>query len=426
VADTNNNRVQVFNSSGVFQSTFGSFGTGDGQFHSPRGIAVGSGGNIYVADASNNRVQVFNSSGVFQSTFGSSGTGDGQFTVPFGIAVGSGGNIYVADTDNYRVQIFNSSGAFRSTFGSFGTGDGQFHSPRGIAVGSGGNIYVADTNNSRVQVFNPSGVFQSTFGSQGSGNGQFSVPFGIAVGSGGNIYVADTFNNRVQVFNPSGVFQSTFGSFGTGDGQFQIPFGIAVGSGGNIYVSDTFNNRVQVFSPFTSPPGSTPQNPILPTPTPGVPGFRFPNVSVVAGQTFFFDPDVAVGYDYAVTGGPLFSSVLIPAPLPQGDSDFLLELGGFGNFPLVAGTPFDLLSVNPLGFSNFRISGIDTNELLDPTNPVAFVTGLEFTTAGTVNVTQTPIIQNVPDPVRTPEPSSLIGLGILGGGLVVRRLAKRR
>ena len=177
---------------------------------------------------------------------------------------------------------------------------------------------------------------------------------------------------------------------------------------------------------FTSPPGSTPQNPILPTPTPGVPGFRFPNVSVVAGQTFFFDPDVAVGYDYAVTGGPLFSSVLIPAPLPQGDSDFLLELGGFGNFPLVAGTPFDLLSVNPLGFSNFRISGIDTNELLDPTNPVAFVTGLEFTTAGTVNVTQTPIIQNVPDPVRTPEPSSLIGLGILGGGLVVRRLAKRR
>jgi hypothetical protein len=176
----------------------------------------------------------------------------------------------------------------------------------------------------------------------------------------------------------------------------------------------------------TPTPGSTPQNPILPTPTPGVPGFRFPNVSVVAGRTFFFDPDVAVGYDYAVTGGPLFSSVLIPAPLPQGDSDFLLELGGFGNFPLVAGTPFDLLSVNPLGFSNFRISGIDTNELLDPTNPVAFVTGLEFTTAGTVNVTQTPIIQNVPDPVRTPEPSGIIGLGILGGGLVVRRLAKRR
>jgi hypothetical protein len=28
--------------------------------------------------------------------------------------------------------------------------------------------------------------------------------------------------------------------------------------------------------------------------------------------------------------------------------------------------------------------------------------------------------------VSTPEPSSIIGLGILDGGLVVRRLAKRR
>jgi hypothetical protein len=133
---------------------------------------------------------------------------------------------------------------------------------------------------------------------------------------------------------------------------------------------------------------------------------------------------VAVGYDYSVTGSPLFASVLIPNALPRGDSNFLLELGTFGNFPLVAGTSFDLLGVNPSGFSSFRISGIDPNELLDPTNPVAFVTGLEFTTAGTVNVTQTPIIQNVPDVVGTPEPSSLIGLGILGGGLVLTRRRK--
>ncbi|MCZ8160281.1 MAG: 6-bladed beta-propeller, partial [Microcystis sp. LE19-196.1B] len=387
---------------------------------------VDSGGNIYVTDNSNNRVQIFNSSGVFQSTFGSTGPGNGEFSNPFGLAVGSGGNIYVTDFFNDRVQVFNDRGVFQFAFGSDGSGNGEFDRPFGIAVDSGGNIYVVDRFNNRVQVFNPSGVFQSAFGSPGSGNGEFSSPYGIAVDSARNIYVVDTGNDRVQVFNSRGVFQSAFGSRGSGFGQFFSPQGIAVDSGGNIYVVEGGNNRVQVFSPFTSPPGSTPQNPILPTPTPGVPGFNFPNVSVVAGQTFFFDPDVAVGYDYAVTGGPLFSSVLIPAPLPQGDSDFLLELGGFGNFPLVAGTPFDLLSVNPLGFSNFRISGIDTNELLDPTNPVAFVTGLEFTTAGTVNVTQTPIIQNVPDPVRTPEPSSLIGLGILGGGLVVRRLAKRR
>ena len=45
----------------------------------------------------------------FKFAFGSSGTGNGQFNNPFGIAVGSGGNIYVADANNNRVQVFSQS-----------------------------------------------------------------------------------------------------------------------------------------------------------------------------------------------------------------------------------------------------------------------------------------------------------------------------
>jgi DNA-binding beta-propeller fold protein YncE len=86
--------------------TFGSLGTGDGEFFSPTGITVDGGGKIYVADTLNNRVQVFNPSGVFQYAFGSLGSGNGQFNNPSGIAVGGGGNIYVADTFNNRVQVF--------------------------------------------------------------------------------------------------------------------------------------------------------------------------------------------------------------------------------------------------------------------------------------------------------------------------------
>ena len=164
-------------------------------------------------------------------------------------------------------------------------------------------------------------------------------------------------------------------------------------------------------------PGETPSNPLLPTPNPSNPnGFTFPNVSIgTLGTTnpFWFDPNVAVGYDYTVTGGPLFASVLIPNPLPQGDSNFTLELPGSGNYSLVAGTTFNLLGVNPSGFSSFRISGIDPAEMLDPTNPTAFVTGLTFTTTGTVTVTQNPIVQNT-DSVSVPESSNLLGLGLLG------------
>jgi probable HAF family extracellular repeat protein len=122
------------------------------------------------------------------------------------------------------------------------------------------------------------------------------------------------------------------------------------GSGGNP------NGQLEAWIANLSPTGTTPTNPLLPTPNPSNPdGFTFPGVIIGDNglgiiNPIFFDPIVSVGYDYAVTGGPLFASVLIPNALPQGDSNFILELPGFGNYSLVAGTTFNLLGVNPLGF----------------------------------------------------------------------------
>ena len=82
------------------------------------GVAVDSSGNVYVADTNNNRIQKFDSSGTFITKWGSSGTGDGQFEYPTGIAVDSSGNVYVADTDNHRIQKFDSNGTFLTKWGS--------------------------------------------------------------------------------------------------------------------------------------------------------------------------------------------------------------------------------------------------------------------------------------------------------------------
>ena len=59
MADTLNNRVQVFSPGGRFLWNWGSRGSGDGQFNSPVNIAVDASGNVYVIDAYNHRVQVF-------------------------------------------------------------------------------------------------------------------------------------------------------------------------------------------------------------------------------------------------------------------------------------------------------------------------------------------------------------------------------
>lgn len=47
------------NESYPFITKWGSFGTANGQFSNPQGIAVDSSGTVYVADYGNNRVEVF-------------------------------------------------------------------------------------------------------------------------------------------------------------------------------------------------------------------------------------------------------------------------------------------------------------------------------------------------------------------------------
>ncbi|MBV6342832.1 InlB B-repeat-containing protein [Candidatus Magnetobacterium casense] len=90
----------------TFVTKWGSFGAGDGQFFGPSGVAVDSAGNVYVADTNNDRIQKFDSNGTFITKWGSLGAGAGQFNTPIGVAVDSAGNVYVADFSNHRIQKF--------------------------------------------------------------------------------------------------------------------------------------------------------------------------------------------------------------------------------------------------------------------------------------------------------------------------------
>jgi tripartite motif-containing protein 71 len=247
IADTSNNRVFKFNSSGVLIKEWGSYGTGDGQFNSPRDLAVDSSMNTYVVDTANNRIQKFDSTGTFVSKWGSNGTGNGQFNTPQGIVVDSSDYIYVADSTNNRIQKFDADGTYQTEWGTAGTGDGQFNSPQAVAVDSSDNIFVADTNNNRIQKFDADGNYQSEFGSYGTGDGLLRNPRGIGIDASGYIYISDTTNNRVQKFDSSGTFVTKWGATGAYDGMFNAPYKLAVSSSGYVYVADVTNNRIQKF-----------------------------------------------------------------------------------------------------------------------------------------------------------------------------------
>jgi uncharacterized repeat protein (TIGR02543 family) len=249
VAESYNNRIQKFTSSGQFVTKLGSLGSGDGQFNFPEAVALDRNGNIYVADTDNHRIQKFTPNGQFVAQWGSEGSGDGQFNLPAGIALDSSGNVYVTEVYNCRIQKFTSNGQFITKWGSLGTGDGQFISPRGIAFDSGGNVYVVDSQNHRIQKFTSSGQFITKWGSLGSRDGQFNTPYGIAVDRSGNVYVADRYNHRIQKFTSGGQFITKWGSGASNaDGNFYAPRGIAFDSSGNFYVADTANHRIQKFT----------------------------------------------------------------------------------------------------------------------------------------------------------------------------------
>ncbi|MBF0592491.1 MAG: hypothetical protein HQL02_10435 [Nitrospirae bacterium] len=251
VADTGNARIQKFTSDGKFIITWGSNGSGDGQFQHPEGIAVDISGNVYVADRSNNRIQRFTSDGKFIAKLGSEGSGDGQFDWPEGIAIDGSGNVYVADAGNDRIQKFTSDGKFIAKWGSNGVDDGQFNAPTSILLDDSDNVYVAEFGNHRIQKFTSDGKFITKWGSEGSGDGQFEYPNGIALDSNGNVYVTDAgagITDRIQKFTSDGTFIAKWGNEGSGDEQFGWPEGIAVDGNGNVYVADLTNLRIQKFT----------------------------------------------------------------------------------------------------------------------------------------------------------------------------------
>ncbi len=332
VADSGNNRIVIWNSpintngqtanSVLGQTWFfsNSAGTSSTAMNRPQGVSIGSNGELYVADSNNNRVLVWNTAisisgqaanlvlGQTSFTTSSAGVSPTKLSLPSAIST-YGSYTLIADTQNNRIVVYNSTISSNGQSASFVLGhltdtdtvdffgntlnnpqSKGFNRPSDMAIDTvHKKLFVSDTNNNRVLVFNldASNALIDRNADFVIGQQSFSV---TAVNQGGSVsssslnapsglfydivsqrlYIADTGNNRVLIFNSdiSGdgqvanyvMGQSNFTSGGPALTRSGLasPEGVTVNSStGGVAIADRDNNRVLIWTTMPTNNGKT-------------------------------------------------------------------------------------------------------------------------------------------------------------------------
>jgi len=171
-------------------------------FHRCTHTALSPDGHIFVSDGYGNAcVHKYDPNGKRVLTWGTAGTGPGQFNLVHNIVADDDGFVYVADRENHRVQVFNTDGKYEGQWNDLHRPCGLYM-PRGKCpicfigeLGPGMPVNRLYPNlGPRLSIVDKEGKLIARLGGEngpGLEVGKFLAPHGLAVDSRGDIYVGE-------------------------------------------------------------------------------------------------------------------------------------------------------------------------------------------------------------------------------------------
>jgi len=183
-------------------------------FHRCTHTALSPEGDLYVSDGYGNAcIHKFSADGKLIFSWGSPGTGPGEFNIPHNICCDADGWVYVADRESHRVQVFDGNGKFETQWNNLHRPSGIFMPPGKCPIcyiGECGPVMAVNREvpnlGPRISIVDNDGQLLARIGDiSGAGYepGQFISPHGIAVDSRGDVYVAEVSATAWPQLRPS-------------------------------------------------------------------------------------------------------------------------------------------------------------------------------------------------------------------------------
>ena len=218
---------------------------------SPRALAVGPKGEIYVASPETSRVFAVGKDGEVRNV-----AFDPPLQAPTGLAVDDAGELYVSDAEAGRVYRIGASTGRPEVVAGTGTvqGDGgpatdaRLVRPMGLALTRKGELLIADAGDHRVRGVDRDGRIRTVAGDGQPGDygdggpalrARLSRPEAVAADARGNVYIVDRGNNRIRRVATRSTTISTLAVSGLGSAS-----GLTVDPAGNLWIADAGNRRL--------------------------------------------------------------------------------------------------------------------------------------------------------------------------------------